>query len=1597
MHIKKLIILVLFFFMGVTFALPSHASDSLEGVFRTLHSENYEHVTGEIYNETIFWANHVNSGVKTDDPISGSKSLRFEFDGAIGEFVTLGGTSASAIKIQNQVYRISLKIKSNDVDFLNIKIEESVTWNGYQEVLINPGQGTRLDGNGDVIDPLAGESISFDAISEVTTLSFIFTARPTNVSNLVFIAKVSGANPKVVFDDFLIEVQKSEYAYRDVVVTNFDNASGNLHESTVFWLQDGEGTTAEFSEESGIAIENRSLVFGINKIDFDVLGGSQGQKLSMKGGHTYKISLDIRLIDVTHFVMKVKRIDGDVLIHEMYINHQGQRLPGSMPIVEPEVITHDNGITHVEFEFQSLIDDNTYLFFEAKSAMIGSSVVLDNIAIEEEIYTLEYQPYTAYETIDFEGVDTLTDPLSASGLLNGISNKAYELINVSSIRGEASLKYPSLSRFQWNELFVTDIDQIVLKDDVYKLHVKAIFSGISNVKMSLVSETDHIIHEMYFNAVTLKRTQTFGKAYLDQGSIVFNNGKIYVDYLFPSLEEGMDYQWKISVYATTTTASVILDDLTFMKLSEEQPLDETLPVQPNIPEVIDTPILPGSELGFSIPSMLNGSSTVILILFGAGSVLFLGVGAFGVLLVLKKSRIIAKKAIIASLIGVTAFGIPTASFFGFVELDQTIEQVLTKNMTSLNEYQYIYPEKLSGNLNNPGMGWVALEEPTYGGHPDMGTSGDLPEVNNISLSTSWALIEVEEGVYDWTLLDQIIDYYTALDKRINFRIATDTLMLPNTYNGTPQWLFDKYNIPFEMHNYTDPGPVQIYKVVDTRNEDYRRHLSLFLEALAEKYADNDMIDVVEIRGWGNWGEWHSGYEYPTMENRMNSLQDIIDRYIDAFADTNKLLVLSAAWDPMHMPYDSYEDYYEWSAFDYLMRIDNATFRRDSGGNLLNYPTDERLLSDFFRSGKRLPLLGEYASGIGQAYNESFGFDLIGGIDDILFKMRPNYSTVLGWVNSAVAQIVDDGNSELMQRANEKLGYRLAVDMARIPKEAKQDSTMELMFSFSNSAVGRFWYDFPLKISLINDDGTEAYSYIEDNFDARTFVLGEVTNVYSQLNIPASLEDGEYTLAVSIVDDQGRPAVRLGMAKEIEDSMIYELGEINIGSHKKTPGKIQQEIEFSEVNTFKFKPKTTYAITFDYTPHFDLANYRFADTNGYVFALTSERGGIGSTVGYLKWQDVSGESGTKTIYVTTQDQKDYALNIVSEGYGIIDVHKISIEEVNGYYEHFEGYDFTDLDSLYLPVNSKVAEIVTENTLAGASSIKVTSNTKGDQEALKFDTNVYALKPNTNYTVSFKFESTSLTGKGGYMFLNLIDEESSERSRIGEWYERMDRGITTHTYNFTTGSGIKQTIAWGMKNGGQYNIDDIILIQHQDGIITTSPDYLHLENVRPDLDITPMGQVEGFEALSFNETGFDWGQFGWGQMTYSPAYVISGNSSLMGMIEIEALHNEWFEFARSKTSIYDLQPNETYNVQFSYRILKNPVQDGFFYVFMRDLSVGIASDVGFFQIPAATSADLGTVKTVSFSVTTKNYENYQFIFGMHMIGQIVIDDVVIEIAD
>jgi hypothetical protein len=267
-------------------------------------------------------------------------------------------------------------------------------------------------------------------------------------------------------------------------------------------------------------------------------------------------------------------------------------------------------------------------------------------------------------------------------------------------------------------------------------------------------------------------------------------------------------------------------------------------------------------------------------------------------------------------------------------------------------------------LHNPHMGWVlyenyALDQDAHGSS----TLLTLPEenfagVDAVALMFSWGDIEKTDGVYDFSKANFAYDYWHKRGKEIHLRVSTESLLWwarrdPPSGQGVPDFVLAR--MPREQKQMRQESGLP-YTVVDARNPFYQERLWKFLLALRENFsATNRPVGLIDLRGFGLWGEWHSGFRYPTPTDRHEALCAILDIWSHALLD--HFLSLSYSYDPdgpaeyFAGPVDhldmastaAFDDFVNYSAFDCALKKENITFRRDGCGGAVH--SNERLLCE----------------------------------------------------------------------------------------------------------------------------------------------------------------------------------------------------------------------------------------------------------------------------------------------------------------------------------------------------------------------------------------------------------------------------------------------------------------------------------------------------------------------------------------------------------------------------------------------------------------------------------------------------------------------------
>jgi hypothetical protein len=205
-----------------------------------------------------------------------------------------------------------------------------------------------------------------------------------------------------------------------------------------------------------------------------------------------------------------------------------------------------------------------------------------------------------------------------------------------------------------------------------------------------------------------------------------------------------------------------------------------------------------------------------------------------------------------------------------------------------------------GPLSNPHKGftvptggaWVFVPEFEYGPYGSLNNKAwDL--ISYGSGHQKWNKLNPAKGVYDWTELEKLLN---ALAEH-NMGYALRVLPYSPSYikgNDTPEEEYDwTPSFVYESGAKKDTATLQWngYRAVVPVWDDpvYLQAAKDFAKALAEKYDGDPRIEYIDIRSFGEWGEWHvshlDGSEMPSDSIKM----DMLDYCASVFKKT--LLVL----------------------------------------------------------------------------------------------------------------------------------------------------------------------------------------------------------------------------------------------------------------------------------------------------------------------------------------------------------------------------------------------------------------------------------------------------------------------------------------------------------------------------------------------------------------------------------------------------------------------------------------------------------------------------------------------------------------------------------
>ncbi len=205
-----------------------------------------------------------------------------------------------------------------------------------------------------------------------------------------------------------------------------------------------------------------------------------------------------------------------------------------------------------------------------------------------------------------------------------------------------------------------------------------------------------------------------------------------------------------------------------------------------------------------------------------------------------------------------------------------------------------------GPLSNPHKGftvptggaWTFVPEFEYGPYGSLNNKAwDL--ISYGSGYQQWNKLNPAKGVYDWTELEKLLN--TLAEHNMTYALR----VLPYT----PSFIKSDFP-PQEDYDWTPPfvyemGAKKIQ--IDLRGTEYHAYAPVwddsiyfwaakeFAKALAEKYDGDPRIEYIDVRTFGEWGEWHTSHILGSEMPADSVLIDMLDYYASLFKKTQLVL------------------------------------------------------------------------------------------------------------------------------------------------------------------------------------------------------------------------------------------------------------------------------------------------------------------------------------------------------------------------------------------------------------------------------------------------------------------------------------------------------------------------------------------------------------------------------------------------------------------------------------------------------------------------------------------------------------------------------------
>lgn len=465
--------------------------------------------------------------------------------------------------------------------------------------------------------------------------------------------------------------------------------------------------------------------------------------------------------------------------------------------------------------------------------------------------------------------------------------------------------------------------------------------------------------------------------------------------------------------------------------------------------------------------------------------------------------------------------------------EKTREAELNEKYAS-DELQTYYPRESREILKNPYKGLIIYPGSMNFSEGSVNWGGGIGSI--LYHRYAWCYLEPEEGVYNWEMLDKNIELCRKNGMQFGLGIgSTVNYNSASSYNqDTPEWVFEAGCRAVVE----DLGNGVFIKVPDYEDPIFREKMQNMIDAFSERYNDNDVIAYVDMRNYGNWGEWHF-YNMPT------------NRALDAKRTNEQYFSYIDMFKNMRLP-----------ALSFVALPDVTKYATETLG--AGVRADGLVAPAEMDKHKNMKLVENKAMAVGEWFEQyttvylpggkySYAFDTV----PILFErqIREGHISCMAFLNWD-ANTAYKTWKDMYDRAANYVGYwykpvkiQHSKDITKgiFKLKVKNDGVAPLFAGYEKKAV--------VKLALADENNNIIDTVVLDGFDPLYWQAGEMTDCIGEYEFKNTAGAKKLLMGVFTKEAKEEPDVKLG----IQANMIggwYDLSSMeksdawNLANNKK---------------------------------------------------------------------------------------------------------------------------------------------------------------------------------------------------------------------------------------------------------------------------------------------------------------------------------------------------------------------------------------------------------------------------------------------------------------